>query len=106
MVPVLWFTPFLKEKQSFKWKQPGLRNYLGTILEELIDQPSWIINTALQPVSQPAEKQVHPLNQSTARETEEEEWNMCVHVCKEKSTNTRKQRGVWECFFSLSITVP
>lgn len=82
MVPVLWFTPFLKEKQSFKWKQPGLRNYLGTILEELIDQPSWIINTALQPVSQPAEKQVHPLNQSTARETGEEEWNMCVHVKK------------------------
>lgn len=81
MVPVLWFTPFLKEKQSFKWKQPGLRNYLGTILEELIDQPSWIINTALQPVSQPAEKQVHPLNQSTARETGEEEC-VCMYVKK------------------------
>lgn len=75
MVPVLWFTPFLKEKQSFKWKQPGLRNYLGTILEELIDQPSWIINTALQPVSQPAEKQVHPLN------SERDGRRRMEHVC-------------------------
>lgn len=76
----------------------GLRNDLGSILEQLIDQASWNFNAGFQP----AEKQARPLNQNTERETGGEDGEH-VWACmwrKKTCTNAWKQQGVWEGYFS------